>query len=332
MREWMAEDLQYFDRKMSEVFAVMEENTMLKECLAYTKNAGGKRIRPLICLLSAESVGGSREDATDVAISIELLHNASLIHDDIIDNNYIRRMKPSNPAIYGEEKAIIMGDFLFGISCMMLARCKDARVMEIVSRAVSEIAEGEYLSFNLRYSDEVSESFYLKVISLKTASVFKASAEAGAVLGGGKEEDVLHLRAYGLNLGIAYQIQDDILDIFGDPSTIGKPVGLDIKNGERTILMIHALENAGKEDRDFLMQILSGELPVTEDHIKRIREIMLSTDSLRYATELAESFVETAKMHVSMMKNTHSQKMEARKKLMFIADWSMKRMREQMIV
>lgn len=247
------EEVQYFNCKLSEVIEQKMQwcsNKILYDALNYIKDTGGKRLRPIICLLSAEAVGGSREKALFTAIAIELLHNASLVHDDIIDGNHVRRRNPSNPARYGEKKAIVIGDFLFGLSCEMLSRCGVPEVVGLVSSAVSDIAMGQYLEFTLRTSQEATEQSYMEVAELKTASTFMASTEAGAVLGGGSEVEIERLRNYGKYLGIAFQIQDDILDICGDPARTGKPVGLDIKNGERTILIIHALNHSKPSERE----------------------------------------------------------------------------------
>ena len=230
--ERFQEEVQYFNCKMGEVIEEKMQgcsNMILYDALTYIKNTGGKRLRPIICILSAEAVGGPREKALSTAVAIELLHNASRVHDDIIDENYIRRRNPSNPAMYGEKKAIVIGDFLFGTSCEMLARCGVPEVVGLVSKAVSDIAMGEYLEFTLRTLQEATEESYMEVAELKTASTFMASAEAGAILGGGSEVEIENLRIYGKNVGIAFQIQDDILDICGDPAKTGKPVGLDIK-------------------------------------------------------------------------------------------------------
>ena len=160
------EEVRYFNRKLTEVIEQKMRrcsNKILNDALNYIMATGGKRLRPIICLLSAEAVGGSRDKALSTAIAIELLHNASLVHDDIIDENSIRRRNPSNPARYGEKRAIVIGDFLFGLSCEMLARCEVPEVVGLVSSAVSDVAMGQYLEFMLRKRNlqEVSESCLL---------------------------------------------------------------------------------------------------------------------------------------------------------------------------
>jgi geranylgeranyl diphosphate synthase type I len=319
------EEVQYFNRKLSAVIEQkLEEctNEILYDALSYIKDTGGKRLRPIICLLSAEAVGGSREKALSTAIAIELLHNASLVHDDIIDENDIRRKNPSNPARYGEKKAIIIGDLLFGLSCEMLARCGVPEVVSLVSNAVSDIAMGEYLEFTLRTLQDVTEQSYMEVAELKTAATFMASAEAGAVLGGGSEVEIEKLRTYGKNLGIAFQIQDDILDICGDPAETGKPVGLDIKNGERTILVIHALNHSENPEKEYITAILARDSELGSFDIDRVRRILVDAGSIDHALQLSEGFIRNAGTCIAGLEDS-----EAKQKLQFIADFSQERIK-----
>jgi len=317
------EEVLYFNRKLVEVIEQkLREctNEIMYDALIYIKDTGGKRLRPIICLIAAEAVGGSREKALSTAIAIELLHNASLVHDDIIDENDIRRKNPSNPARYGEKKAIIIGDLLFGLSCEMLARCGVPEVVSLVSNAVADIAMGQYLEFMLRNSQEASEHSYMEVAELKTAATFMASAEAGAVLGGGNEVEIENLRTYGKNLGIAFQIQDDILDICGDPANTGKPVGLDIKNGERTLLVIHALNHSRDPEKEYLKAIMSRERNPGIFDIDRVRRILVDAGSIEYALQLSEGFVRKARTCIAGLEDS-----EAKQKLQFIADFSVER-------
>lgn len=329
MKEGMLrEEMQHFNRKLS---GVIEEkmrgcsNKILYDALNYIRDTGGKRLRPIICLLSAEAVGGSRDKALYTAVAIELLHNASLVHDDIIDENHVRRKNPSNPARYGEKRAIVIGDFLFGLSCEMLARCGVPEVVGLVSSAVSDVAMGQYLEFTLRLRNlqEVTEQSYMEVAALKTASVFMASTEAGAMLGCGNEAEIENLRNYGKNLGLAFQIQDDVLDICGDPVKTGKPVGLDIKNGERTILLIHALNHVNTSEKEYLIEILSRESIGSSD-IDRVREIFINSGSINYAIRLSNDLVWDAKKCIEGLEDS-----EAKDKLEYIADFAAKRIENQ---
>ncbi len=321
------EEVQYFNCKLSEVIEQKMQgcsNKILYDALNYIKDTGGKRLRPIICLLSAEAVGGSREKALSTAIAIELLHNASLVHDDIIDENHVRRRNPSNPARYGEKKAIVIGDFLFGLSCEMLSRCGVPEVVGLVSSAVSDIAMGQYLEFTLRTLQEATEQSYMEVAELKTASTFMASTEAGAVLGGGSEAEIEGLRNYGKNLGIAFQIQDDILDICGNPARTGKPVGLDIKNGERTILIIHALNHSKPSEREYIKEILSKKREFGGFDIDRVREIFVNSGSIDYALLLSNELVKEAKNCIAGLEDS-----EAKRKLQLITDLTAERIENQ---
>ena len=323
------EEVQYFNCRMGEVIEQKMQrcsNEIIHDALSYIRDTGGKRLRPIICLLSAEAVGGSREKAMTTAIAIELLHNASLVHDDIIDDNYVRRKSPSNPAMYGEKKAIVIGDFLFGVSCEMLAKCGVPEVVGLVSSAVSDIAMGEYLEFSLRTLQETTEQSYMEVATLKTASTFMASAEAGAMLGGGSEAEIANFRNYGKNVGIAFQIQDDILDICGDPAKTGKPVGLDIKNGERTILVIHALNHSERSEREYISEIMTGKRELDSFDIDRMRELFIKAGSIDYALQLSNKLVMGAKSSIAGLKES-----EAKSKLQFITDLTAERIKNQVL-
>ena len=319
------EEVQYFNRKLSEVIKQKMQgctNKILYHVLNYIRDTGGKRLRPIVCLLSAEAVGGSRDRALYTAMAIELIHNASLVHDDIIDENSIRRKNPSNPARYGEKRAIVIGDFLFAFSCEMLARCGVPEVMVLVSSTISDIAMGQYLEFSLRLSDikEVTEETYLEIAALKTASIFTVCAASGALLGGGSETEIENLRGYGENLGIAFQIQDDVLDVCGDPAKTGKPMGLDIKNGERTILVIHALNHSKPSEKAYLAELLSKKKDIRNSDIDRVREIFVNSGSIDYAIQLSNDFVMRAKSCIVGLKES-----EAKKKLLLIADFAASR-------
>lgn len=326
------EEVQYFNRKFSEVIGQkLQEcahkcrNEILHDALSYIRDTGGKRLRPIICYLSAEIVGGSgfREKALTTAIAIELIHNASLVHDDIIDGNYMRRRNLSNQAMHGAKKAVIAGDLLFGLSCEMLARCGVPEVIRLVSNAVSDIAIGAYLELRFRNSEEVTEQSYMKIAELKTAATFRASAEAGAVLGGGNEAESKKLRNYGKNLGIAFQIQDDIIDLYSDTEKTGKPVGLDIRNGERTLLIIHTLEHTKDAERDYIRNILFRERRPNSHKIDididKVRRIIVESGSVDYAIRVSKKFIGAAR---SCIAGIGSKDSEAKQKLQFIVDYS----------
>ncbi len=316
----------------SRLFELIEERTrscnnkILSDALNYIRETGGKRLRPIICLLAAEAVGGSRDKALSTAIAIELLHNATLVHDDIIDDNAIRRRNLSNPARFGAKNAVLMGDLLLGFSCEMLAECGEPEVVRVVMRALSDIALGQYREFTLRLRalDEVTERAYMEVAEMKTASAFMASAEAGAILGCGGEVEIENLRNYGKNLGVAFQIQDDILDICGDSTKTGKPIGLDIRNRERTILVIHALKHASCADRAYIEDIMTGKIEAAD--IERVREIMVSTNSIKYAITLSKDLLLDAKANLECLEDS-----DAKYKLQLIADSVAVRIKDQML-
>ncbi len=322
-------EVEYFNSRLAELIEERtrsRSNKLLYDALSYIKDTGGKRLRPIICILAAEAVGGSREKALSTAVAIELLHNATLVHDDIIDENYIRRRTPSNPVRFGAKNAILMGDLLLGFSCELLSECGEPEVVKVVMSALADIALGQYREFSLRLRDlnEVTERAYMEVAELKTASAFMASAEAGAMLGCGSEIELENLRNYGKNLGLAFQIQDDILDICGDPAKTGKPVGLDIKNRERTIIVIHALNHSSNADRAYIEGIMSGGGEVTGAEMEHLREIFIHSHSIRYAIALSKGLIMDAKRNLDILEDS-----EAKYKLHMIAERVSARIEEQ---
>jgi len=229
--------------------------------------AGGKKIRPALVLLTAEAVGGNIEGAYKTAAAVELIHTFSLIHDDIMDADEMRRGKPSVHTLWGEPMAILAGDILFSLAFELVAQTQvddvpASRVIKALNTVVDaciKICEGQACDMSFEEKFDVGESEYLNMIYKKTAALIAAATKSGAIIGGGTAEQVEALSQYGELIGMAFQIQDDYLDVVSDEEELGKPVGSDIVGGKMTLMVVHTLSAVSPEDKEELISILKSE-------------------------------------------------------------------------
>jgi len=214
----------------------------------YIRTVGGKRIRPALVLLSAKLCGEPNENSIITASLVEILHTATLIHDDIIDDSEIRRGQPSIKALWKNKVAVLVGDFLFSRALSNMLRLRDFRALELLSRTSELLSSGEILQLEKSLNDGMDEEIYYRMIWAKTASLFATACQVGAltVAAGGKEAQALH--EYGRCLGLAFQIKDDLFDYTGTAERVGKPVARDIKANLITLPLIHTLQNLPPED------------------------------------------------------------------------------------
>ncbi|MEN4016926.1 MAG: short chain isoprenyl diphosphate synthase IdsA [Methanobacterium sp.] len=296
----------------------------LREASDHLIKAGGKKLRPVLVILSSESVGGRTQDALKTAASMELIHTFSLIHDDIMDKDKMRRGKPSVHMLWGEPMAILAGDTLFSKAFETVletdAEVDPERVIEALKTVVDsciKICEGQALDISFEGKLDVKEDEYLTMIYKKTAALISAATKAGAILGGGTEEQIEALSEYGRLIGLAFQIQDDYLDVIGDEDDIGKPVGSDIVEGKMTLIVVHALANASKEDKKKLISILKSN---NEDMVDDAISIFKRYRSIEYVRNIALQNVKTAKKLLDVLEDS-----DAKKSLELIADFVLER-------
>ena len=262
--------------------------------------AGGKKIRPSLVVLSSEAVGGTAEVALKTAAAVELIHTFSLIHDDIMDKDEMRRGKPSVHILWGEPMAILAGDTLFSkafetvletpIDNISYERVLNA--LKTVVDACIKICEGQASDMCFEGNFEVNEEEYMNMIYKKTAALIAAATKAGAILGGGSKEQVKALAEYGRLIGMAFQIQDDYLDVVSEETDIGKPVGSDIVKGKMTLMVVHALSKASVEDKEALISILKEN---NEKNVENAIKIFEKYGSINYTHDIALKNVQKAK-------------------------------------
>lgn len=229
---------------------------------AYALESGGKRLRPLLLLMTTDAFGGDVENAVGPAAGIEMFHNFTLVHDDVMDRSDLRRGRPTVQAKWGEVTAILSGDAMLTLASQWMTDVDDAAlrpVIEIFNAMALEVYEGQQYDMEFETRNDVSVEEYIQMITLKTGALIAGACEIGAVIAGASESDRAAMRRYGYAMGIAFQIRDDYLDLFGDESTFGKPIGGDIYNNKKTFLRLSAIEKARGNDAEHLAAALSME-------------------------------------------------------------------------
>lgn len=253
----------------------------LYEPVKYMLSMGGKRIRPALVLLSCDMFSGGVESALIPALAIEIFHNFTLLHDDIMDRSELRRGHPTVHIRYNENVAILSGDVMSILASRLINQSPGvilSSVHEIFTKAAMQVCEGQQIDMNFEDRLTVNKDEYLKMIELKTAVLIAASLKIGAILGGASDKDANDLYEFGRNLGIAFQIQDDLLDAYGDEDTVGKKLGTDIVDNKKTFLMIEALERATAGQRKELTDWLSRK---EFDREEKIAAVMSVFDHLK---------------------------------------------------
>ncbi|SOC21834.1 octaprenyl-diphosphate synthase [Alloalcanivorax xenomutans] len=247
---------------------------LIREVGEYIIQSGGKRLRPLVCLLCARAAGYSGDKHVNVAAVIELLHTATLLHDDVVDESGLRRGRPTVNAVWGNAASVLVGDFLISRSFQLMVALEDQRLLEILSLSTNTISEGEVLQLINCRDPDTSEDSYMRVIHHKTAKMFESAAETGAVLGATEGWDQAEAFAtFGRHLGIAFQLVDDVLDYQGDVEELGKNVGDDLAEGKPTLPLIHTIRNGSPEQAKLIKDaIRTGGLDRLQDIIHIVRD------------------------------------------------------------
>lgn len=297
--------------------------------------AGGKRVRPFVVLSASEAVGGDPNKAVYGAVAVELLHNYSLVHDDIMDMDEKRRGKPTVHVLWGINLAILAGDLLFSKVFESIAKIpidakKVVRILDVMAKTSNELCEGQAMDIDFETRNDVTVEEYMKMISGKTGALFDASATIGAIIGTDNEEYIQALSKYGRNVGIAFQIWDDVLDLIADEEKLGKPVGSDIRKGKRTLIVAHFLENASEEDRQEFFKVfgkyagdVKGDAIIKEDvreEVQKAIELLKKYGSIEYASKIAKDLIKDAKDALKVLPES-----EARRNLELLADFIVER-------
>ena len=255
----------------------------------YIIDAGGKRLRPVVVLLSALANGYQGVDHLKMAAVIEFIHTATLLHDDVVDVASLRRGRQTANAQWGNAPSVLVGDFLYSRAFQMLVEIEHMPIMSVMANATNVISEGEVQQMVNAGNPDISEEIYRQVIYRKTAKLFEAAAQVGACLAGKNQDAMI---AYGKHLGLAFQIADDVLDYQGDIEVTGKNIGSDLAEGKMTLPLIFARDNAGSEHADLIRKAIAGK---TADDFGTILQVVNTSGGLSYSRQQAAKEVELAK-------------------------------------
>jgi len=272
----------------------------LEKASKHLIKAGGKRLRPLMLGLFTKAFDGDLENAAIAGAAVEILHNFTLVHDDIMDRDQFRRGVPTTHVVFGEPMAILAGDYLYAKAYRALLWLKDrvddhklVKIIDLLNKASEIVAEGQALDLTLPSYHEVSEEQYIDMIYRKTSSLFMAAAGIGVMLGRSSEQDVEKAIEYARYAGISFQIRDDILGLLGDPSVTGKPVLNDLREGKRTILVIHAFKEASDFDKNEMLRIIGNKEASIKD-LEKAKDLVIKYGGVKKAEDLAKSYLEKA--------------------------------------
>ncbi|AFK22383.1 polyprenyl synthetase family protein [Pyrococcus sp. ST04] len=316
------EKAKHVDEKIFELIP-KKEPAILYDAARHYPLAGGKRVRPFVVLTATEAVGGEWEKAIYPAVAVELIHNYSLVHDDIMDMDETRRGRPTVHKLWGINMAILAGDLLFSKAFEAISRAdispeKKAKILETIVKASNELCEGQAMDLEFENRDTVTIDEYMRMISGKTGALFDASAKVGGIVGTENEEYIAALSTWGRNVGIAFQIWDDVLDLIADEEKLGKPVGSDIRKGKKTLIVAHFFENADEEAKKRFLKIfgkyagdVKGQGIIEEDVKAEVREaidLLKDYGSIDYAARIAREMIERANKALEILPESPARK------------------------
>ncbi len=265
----------------------------------------GKMLRPSLVLLSGKACGEITDAHIVIATVVEMVHMATLVHDDVLDEAELRRKGATINHLRGNEAAVLLGDYLISHSYHLCSSLDSQFASRVIARTTNQVCEGELLQIDNRNNFDLDEETYLEIITRKTAVLCATCCLLGARCAGADEKRVRQLETFGLSLGIAFQIQDDILDIAGDASTVGKTLGIDVEKGKMTLPMIHFLRTAPLEHRELLRSLLMGN---DVDKMERIRNLILPSASIDYARGRALELVDRARGAIADLPDTEARR------------------------
>ena len=288
---------------MEKVEEVLDRNfqsdvLLIPTITRYLNGAGGKRLRPMFLVLSSKISGYSNGNRHILnACIVELIHAATLLHDDVVDEAFTRRGNPSANRKWGNEASVLVGDFLFSKSFLLLASEDNSKINKSVSAASKEVAEGEVLGLATKGNFDISEDEYMDIIYKKTASLISVSCRIGAIIGNASQEKEKALADFGLKAGIAFQLVDDILDYTGNPEKFGKTIGLDFQKKKMTLPLINLFQKAPAKEKKKIQELVrsNGNLSC---RVKTLVDMMKHYDSINYALDKARSYVTEAKKEI----------------------------------
>lgn len=286
---------------------------------AHILNSGGKRIRPLLLLLSAQLCGYAGREHLQLGSLIEFIHTATLLHDDVVDDADVRRGRRSARKVWGNQISILVGDYLYSKAMCELVEFRSHRINEVLAEACKKMAEGEVLQLYYNGNPAIPETDYIKIVEHKTASLITASCRLGAILAESSEAQQDALFRFGQHLGIAFQVADDTLDYTANGDSLGKSLGQDLRQGKATLPLLHLLEHCSIADRQMIKDRMETRT-LTDDELKRLIILMEENGSIAYAMERAQTYVAAAKQDLNAFEDS-----TAKRALLVAADYMVTR-------
>jgi len=277
------------------------EVALINQVSSYIINAGGKRIRPLLVILVSKALGYQGINHHVMAAVIELIHTATLIHDDIVDESEVRRGTETPNQVWGNAASVLVGDFIYSRAFEIMVEPNSMEIMKVLSKATNAIAEGEVLQLLNIGNKELKEADYLKVIEKKTACLFQAATQIAAIISDSDSSIQNQMKSFGLHLGKAFQIVDDVLDYQSDEELLGKRIGDDLSEGKMTLPLIHSLSNSSKVTNKKLRDIVSNN---NVEEIDTVLEIFQETGSIDYTINRAKEISKKAKQCLVNLNNS----------------------------
>lgn len=295
----IANDMQAVDAVIRE--RLHSDVPLIRQIAEYIIAGGGKRMRPALLLLSAQAANYQGRQHHELAAVVEFIHTATLLHDDVVDESALRRGRETANAHFGNAASVLVGDFLYSRAFQMMVGVGSMRVMEILADATNVIAEGEVLQLMNCHNADVDVADYLRVVRYKTAKLFEASSRLGAVLGAAPGEIETGLADYGMHLGTAFQIVDDVLDYSGSEDEIGKSLGDDLAEGKPTLPLIHVIQNGNRDQSELVRSALeNGGRELFGEIIKAVQ----ATGGLEAAMSVADGEIDQAKSALAALPNS----------------------------
>jgi heptaprenyl diphosphate synthase len=285
----IADDLRQVESAIEAALAT--EDTMLNEVSTHLLHAGGKRIRPALVLLTSKFPGASLERTIPVAVAVELIHMATLVHDDVVDKADVRRGRPTVNALWSNQVSVLTGDYLFAKAFSLFAQTGNTRVVLIMADVVFEMSRGELAKIASYFQADQTEEQYYQRIAQKTGYLIAEACRLGGLVGGAEEAQIQALYNYGMGVGLSFQIADDLLDYHGSAAKVGKPVCGDLKTGILTLPVIHALKHS-RHSAELRAIIETRE--ITDSQIDRVKQILDEAGSFTYAREKADFHLASA--------------------------------------
>jgi octaprenyl-diphosphate synthase len=316
--DMVRDDLQKIESSLE--FHLITNFDLVSKVASHLLFSGGKRLRPLLLILSARICGLNGRVALDLATAFEYLHTATLLHDDLVDGASIRRGKPVANSLWDNSTAVLVGDFLFARASSIAADTRNIEAIKVLAGVTEEMSQGEIFQLTKKGNTHLTEEEYLEVIRRKTAVLFQGACRIGASVADAEEDHKSALTNYGFNLGIAFQMADDLLDYLQeDLSTLGKKAGADLREGKVTLPVIHTLNKATEKDRVRIRAIIrNGDFSI--DEFKLLVDLMKQYGGLTYTREKALAYVQTAKASLSVFPDSRTRDI-----LMGFADYALAR-------